>query len=80
VFVGIDVLDFKGPARAFVKRYGASYPIVFDPDAVTTGPYGVAATPQTFFVDRRGRLIPPHVLGPASTEALAAGISRALKA
>jgi cytochrome c biogenesis protein CcmG/thiol:disulfide interchange protein DsbE len=80
VFVGIDVLDFKGPARAFVKHYGATYPIVFDPEAVTAGPYGVAATPQTFFVDPRGRLIPPHVLGPASTKALADGISRALKA
>lgn len=80
VFVGIDVLDFKGPARRFLKRYGATYPAVFDPNGITAGPYGVAATPQTFFVDRRGRLIPPHVLGPATDKSLAAGISRALKA
>jgi cytochrome c biogenesis protein CcmG/thiol:disulfide interchange protein DsbE len=80
-FVGIDVVDFKGPARAFLKRYGATYPVVFDPDGVTVGPYGVGqGTPQTFFVDRRGRLIPPHVLGPVTDESLAAGISRALKA
>ena len=80
-FVGIDVVDFKGPARAFLKRYGATYPVVFDPDGVTVGPYGVGqGTPQTFFVDRRGRLIPPHVLGPVTDKTLAAGISRALKA
>jgi cytochrome c biogenesis protein CcmG, thiol:disulfide interchange protein DsbE len=79
-FVGIDVVDFKGPARAFLKRYGATYPTVFDPTGVTPGPYGVAATPQTFFVDRKGRLIPPHVLGPVTAASLAAGISRALKA
>ena len=80
VFVGIDVLDFKGPARKFLKRYGATYPAVFDPNGITAGPYGVTATPQTFFVDRRGRLIPPHVLGPVTDKSLAAGISRALKA
>ncbi len=80
-FVGIDLLDFKGPARAFLKRYGATYPVVFDPNGVTVGPYGVGqGTPQTFFVDRRGRLIPPHVLGPVTDKSLAAGISRALKA
>jgi cytochrome c biogenesis protein CcmG/thiol:disulfide interchange protein DsbE len=80
-FVGVDLLDFKGPARAFLKRYGATYPVVFDPQGVTVGPYGVAqGTPQTFFVDRRGRLIPPHVLGPVTAKSLAAGISRALKA
>jgi cytochrome c biogenesis protein CcmG/thiol:disulfide interchange protein DsbE len=79
-FVGIDVEDGKGPAQAFLKRYGATYPAVFDPNGVTTGPYGVLATPQTFFVDRRGRLIPPHVLGPATDKSLAAGIRRALHA
>jgi cytochrome c biogenesis protein CcmG/thiol:disulfide interchange protein DsbE len=79
-FVGIDIADARGPARAFVKRYGATYSVVFDPNAVTAGPYGIVGTPQTFFVDRRGRLIPPHVLGPASAKALTDGISRALKA
>jgi cytochrome c biogenesis protein CcmG/thiol:disulfide interchange protein DsbE len=80
-FVGIDVLDFKSPARAFLKRYGATYPVVFDPDGLTVAPWGVGqGTPQTFFVDRRGRLIPPHVLGPVTDKSLAAGISRALKA
>jgi cytochrome c biogenesis protein CcmG, thiol:disulfide interchange protein DsbE len=80
-FVGVDLLDFKGPARAFLKRYGATYPVVFDPSGETVGPYGVGqGTPQTFFVDRRGRLIPPHVLGPVTDKSLAAGISRALKA
>ena len=71
----------SGPARAFLKRYGATYPVVFDPSGETVGPYGVGqGTPQTFFVDRRGRLIPPHVLGPVTAASLAAGISRALKA
>jgi cytochrome c biogenesis protein CcmG/thiol:disulfide interchange protein DsbE len=80
-FLGIDVDDFKGPARAFIKHYGATYPMVFDPHGSTVGPYGVGAgTPQTFFVDRRGRLIPPHVLGPITDKSLAAGIRRALKA
>jgi cytochrome c biogenesis protein CcmG, thiol:disulfide interchange protein DsbE len=79
-FIGIDVDDAKGPAQAFLKRYGATYPAVFDPTGVTAGPYGVLATPQTFFVDRRGRLIPPHVLGPATDKSLAAGIRRALQA
>jgi cytochrome c biogenesis protein CcmG, thiol:disulfide interchange protein DsbE len=80
VFVGIDVVDSKGAARAFVKHYGATYPIAFDPNGVTVGPWGIAeGTPQTFFVDRRGRLIPPHVLGAASAQALADGIERALR-
>lgn len=77
-FVGIDVADFKGPARKFVKRYRATYSMVFDPAAVTAGPYGVIGTPQTFFVDRRGRIV-SHVLGPVTAESLSAGITRALR-
>ena len=64
VVVGIDVLEHRrGPAQAFSRRYGATYPMVFDPTGSTVDPWGVAATPQTFFVDRRGRIV-DHVLGP----------------
>jgi cytochrome c biogenesis protein CcmG/thiol:disulfide interchange protein DsbE len=80
VVVGIDVLEYrKGPGRAFSKRFNATYPMVFDPGGTTVGPWGVAATPQTFFVDRRGRIV-DHVLGPVTDETLAAGARRALQA
>ena len=80
VVVGIDVLEYrKGPARAFSRRYHATYPMVFDPTGSTVGPWGVAATPQTFFVDRRGRIV-DHVLGPVTDTTLATGVRRALRA
>jgi cytochrome c biogenesis protein CcmG/thiol:disulfide interchange protein DsbE len=80
VVVGIDVLEYrKGPAQAFSRRYGATYPMVFDPTGSTVGPWGVAATPQTFFIDRRGRIV-DHVLGPVTDATLAAGARRALQA
>ncbi len=79
VVVGIDVLEYtKGPARAFTRRYRATYPMVVDPAGSTVGPWGVAATPQTFFVDRRGRIV-DHVLGPVTDKTLTAGARRALR-
>ncbi|MGH3001681.1 MAG: TlpA family protein disulfide reductase [Gaiellaceae bacterium] len=78
VVVGVDIAEgTKGPARAFTRRYGATYPMVFDPDATTASPWGIFATPQTFFVDRRGRIV-DHVLGPVSKQALEANARRAL--
>jgi hypothetical protein len=51
---------------------------VYDPGGTTVEPWGVGqGTPQTFFVDRRGRIV-GHVLGPVSNAALAAGARRAL--
>ena len=57
-----------------MKRYGATYPMVFDAVADTAAPYGVWNTPQTFFVDPRG-FIAKHVLGPVST----AGFDQAVR-
>ncbi len=80
VVVGIDVLEYrKGPAQAFSRRYRATYPMVFDPTGKTVAPWGIAGTPQTFFVDRRGRIV-DHVLGPVTDATLAAGVQRALQA
>jgi hypothetical protein len=44
------------------------------------GNYAVIGTPTTLFVDRRGRVIPPRVQGPATAQSLALGIRRALAA
>jgi cytochrome c biogenesis protein CcmG, thiol:disulfide interchange protein DsbE len=76
-FVGIDVLDFRTPARNFVRLHGITYAIGFDGVGDTTIAYGVANTPTTFFIDRRGRIV-AHVLGPMTDSELAAHIRHAL--
>jgi cytochrome c biogenesis protein CcmG/thiol:disulfide interchange protein DsbE len=80
VVVGVDVEDGSSQARAFLRRYGATYPVIVDPDGAMAGRYAVIGTPTTLFVDPRGRVIPPGVQGPATAQTLAAGIRRALAA
>jgi cytochrome c biogenesis protein CcmG, thiol:disulfide interchange protein DsbE len=77
VFVGVDEQDLRGPARAFIKRFAITYPIVSD-DGPLVGHYGVTGYPETFFVDRRGRVVPPHIVGPATIAGLDEAIRRAL--
>jgi peroxiredoxin len=79
VVVGVDLLDSRGAGRSFVKRYGATYPVVFDAVADTAAPYGVWNTPETFFLTPRG-LIVKRVLGPISTPGFDAAVRTALAA
>jgi cytochrome c biogenesis protein CcmG/thiol:disulfide interchange protein DsbE len=78
VFVGVNAQDLKGPARAYLKRYGVSYTNVRDALGNTWPKWGVTGVPETFFVDRRGRVVPPHIAGPASRAQIDDGIRRAL--
>jgi cytochrome c biogenesis protein CcmG/thiol:disulfide interchange protein DsbE len=78
VFVGVNAQDLKRPARDFVKRYGITYPNVRDALGTTWPKWGVTAVPETFFIDRRGRVVPPHIAHQATAEELEAGIRRAL--
>jgi len=79
VFVGIDVQDLRGPARKFIDRFGITYPIVSDGGSLV-GHYGVTGYPETFFVDKQGRVVPPHIVGPATRKALDGGIRKAAAA
>jgi cytochrome c biogenesis protein CcmG/thiol:disulfide interchange protein DsbE len=79
VFVGVDALDFDGPAKAYVKHYGVGYVNVRDATGKTYPNWGVTGVPETFFVDRRGRVVPPHIVSAASRQDLDAGIARALR-
>ena len=63
VVVGVDAQDFTTDAKRFASRYGITYPIVHDAPGSTVDRYGVTGFPETFFVDRRGRLVGAHISG-----------------
>jgi cytochrome c biogenesis protein CcmG/thiol:disulfide interchange protein DsbE len=63
VVLGVDAQDFKGDARAFMRKHGVSYPVVHDGKGSTLGRWGVTGFPETFCVDRRGRLVGEKIDG-----------------
>jgi cytochrome c biogenesis protein CcmG/thiol:disulfide interchange protein DsbE len=77
VFLGVDEQDLRAPALKFMHRFGITYPTVAD-NLALTGHYGVTGYPETFFIDRHGRVVPPHIVGPASRKTLDEGIRKAL--
>lgn len=68
VVVGIDAQDFRADARRFVKRFGLTYPIVYDGKGSTLGKWGVTGFPETFFVDRAGNLVGERISGAVDIE------------
>ena len=62
VFVGIDYEDATSDARRFVEAHGITYPVVRDPGQ-TAAEYGIEGTPETFFINRNGRLVGAPVVG-----------------
>jgi cytochrome c biogenesis protein CcmG/thiol:disulfide interchange protein DsbE len=54
--LGVDVLDVESDARDFVTKYGLRYPMLRDKDGDALGDFGVVAYPETFVIDRRGRI------------------------
>jgi cytochrome c biogenesis protein CcmG/thiol:disulfide interchange protein DsbE len=79
VVLGVDVNDFQGDARGFMRKYGVTYPVVHDNKNVTTPKYGLTGLPETFFLDRRGRIV-EHVPGEVREADLSNGVERALRA
>jgi cytochrome c biogenesis protein CcmG/thiol:disulfide interchange protein DsbE len=66
--VGIDAQDFRQDAKRFAKRFGVTYPVVYDGSGSTLGKWGVTGFPETFFVDRSGRLVGERIQGGIDTE------------
>jgi len=68
VVLGVDVNDFHQDARRFMKRYGLTYPVVYDGKGSTVGKWGVRGFPETFFVDRTGKLVGERIEGAVDIE------------
>lgn len=67
--LGIGTRDLSDDGRAFIRRYGLSFPQLRDGDGDHAGEYGTTGVPENFLVDPKGvvRLIR---IGPATEEYL----------
>ena len=54
--LGIDVLDVTSDAQGFIDKFGLTYPHLRDNDGETMEKFGVIAYPETFVIDREGRV------------------------
>lgn len=77
VFVGVNYQDREAAAREFLARFRHTFPHGPDLGSRVSIAYGVRGVPETFFIDRDGRLAHRHV-GEISFDALAQHIERLL--
>jgi cytochrome c biogenesis protein CcmG, thiol:disulfide interchange protein DsbE len=77
-FIGVDVQDQLAPGRAFIQKFGWTYPSVFDPKASIRDSFGLIGAPHTLFFDASG--VRTFVWsGPVTKEILANGIKEAVR-
>jgi cytochrome c biogenesis protein CcmG/thiol:disulfide interchange protein DsbE len=54
--LAVSVLDVDEDAREFIEEYGLTYPQLRDGPGDTMDDYGIAQLPETFVIDRAGRI------------------------
>ena len=73
-FLGIDVEDSRGDARAFMRRYGLGYPSIFDRTASIAGRLGFFGLPTAYLVDYRGH-VAARLIGKQREATFASGLA-----
>lgn len=68
-FIGVDVWDKEGDARAFMNEFGITYPNGPDSNGSIAVDYGVTGIPETYVIDPNGRLAAKFI-GPIETSQL----------
>jgi thiol-disulfide isomerase/thioredoxin len=76
-FLGVDTIDSKTGARAFYKRFGLTYPSIWDPQGKIAGAWSRGA-PTTLVFDSRHRLV-DRIEGSAKLPELNAALKRVLE-
>ena len=77
--VGLDENDMAGNAISFTRAEGVGYPVGWDPGGSAATAYGVAALPQTFFLNARHQIV-HRVFGAVTLADLHKGIELATAA
>ena len=79
VMIGVNFQDTAGAARTYIRTDAVTYPVVEDAGSKTALAYGLRGVPETFVVNRSGRIV-KHVIGPVDAAGLAAEINSMLSA
>ncbi len=77
VFVGVNVMDSRDGAEAFLEQFDVTYPNGPDESDIYLQ-YGATGTPETFFIDRDGVIV-QKFMGPVSAERLSALVEELLQ-
>ena len=77
VVVGVNFQDKDEPAKRFLTQFGHTFPNAPDPGSRVSVDYGVYGVPETYFIDKKGRVRFKQV-GPVSDEMLKDQIERLL--
>jgi cytochrome c biogenesis protein CcmG, thiol:disulfide interchange protein DsbE len=80
VFLGVDYNDVSGDAKKFLSRHGVTYPTLLDGSGMIGDRYGLTGVPETYFIDRNGRIVGDHILGPITESKWAEAFDRGIKA
>jgi cytochrome c biogenesis protein CcmG/thiol:disulfide interchange protein DsbE len=71
--LGVDVLDVTSDAQDFIDKYELTYPHLRDKDGSTQDDFGITGFPETFVIDRDGR-IAVTARGPVDDEFMRANV------
>lgn len=77
VFLGVNIQDEREAALDFIRHHGKTYFNGPDLDGKITIDYGVYAVPETFFIDRSGKVAHKH-FGPLTWATLSGQIEEIL--
>ena len=73
VFIGVDYVDTETEAKAFMARYGVSYPNGADLGTAISQAYRIKGVPETYVIDKTGTLAFVKI-GPFQSQAEIASI------
>jgi len=77
VVVGVDIQDKREAALKFVGDFGLTFPVAQDLKGTVSVDYGVYGVPETFFLDRQGKIRLKHV-GAVTDDVFRATVDRLL--
>jgi cytochrome c biogenesis protein CcmG, thiol:disulfide interchange protein DsbE len=77
VFLGVDYHDLASDARRFVSAHALTFPMLEDGSGRVTGTYGISQVPETYVLNRQGRVV-AHLAGPITDPSFAGEFRSAL--
>jgi cytochrome c biogenesis protein CcmG/thiol:disulfide interchange protein DsbE len=76
-FLGVVFQDKEEKIQGFLNERGSAYPTLVDQGGKTAIAYGVGGVPETFFLNKDGRIVDKFV-GPIDPDTLQANIRKAM--